>query len=250
MVKKVYIQIGSDGMPVAPCGFALWEGSRFLGLNPEGFRVEHLPYLQITKETLVHGWVKTVHDALAMINVPTPAAIDYPVELAQFLNRNIKLTTLGQVHSDFVASEQEQGGPAPVFIKPYQHKLFTGHTIERFSHLAETSNFPPDTQVWRSDVIDIKTEWRCFVKDRCLLDVRKYTGNTWSTPDKNAVIQMISAYRHAPAGYALDVGIDETGKTVLVEVNDGYALGTYGFDGLNYAELVIARWEEIVNFAI
>lgn len=247
MVKKVYIQVGLDDMPIAPCGFALWEGARFLGLQPEKFTAGVLGTLPITRETLVHGWVKTVHDALNMIGVAEPAPVDYPSQLKRFFDRNIELTTLGSVHADFMESEQKSGGPTPVFVKPFQHKLFVGHTIERFSHLAETSNFPRDTKVWRSDVVDIKTEWRCFVKERCLLDVRKYAGSAWSVPDKNTIIQMINEYKDAPAGYSLDVGIDSNGKTILVEVNDGYALGTYGFDGLSYTELAIARWEEMVN---
>ena len=58
---------------------------------------------------------------------------------------------------------------------------------------------------------------------------------------------MIDEYAEAPAAYALDVGLTKDGKTVIVEVNDGYSLGGYGLDPLLYAKLLSARWAQIVG---
>ncbi len=51
-------------------------------------------------------------------------------------------------------------------------------------------------------------------------------------------------YRDAPAGYGIDFGVTADRQTLLVEVNDGYALGCYGLQHDLYAQLLSARWSE------
>jgi hypothetical protein len=48
-----------------------------------------------------------------------------------------------------------------------------------------------------------------------------------------------------PVFYSLDVGTDSLGRTLIVELNDGYALGNYGLSPLKYTEMTIERWREI-----
>ena len=50
-----------------------------------------------------------------------------------------------------------------------------------------------------------------------------------------------------PAGRAIDLGVTSDGRTLLVEVNDGFALGSYGLDDVTYALLLSARWAELVG---
>lgn len=61
------------------------------------------------------------------------------------------------------------------------------------------------------------------------------------------VNRVIEAYVDAPAGCAIDMGVTSGGRTLLVEVNDGYALGCYGMDSVAYALLLAARWAELVG---
>lgn len=35
-------------------------------------------------------------------------------------------------------------------------------------------------------------------------------------------------FSDAPNGYGIDFGVTDDGRTLLIEVNDGYALGSYG----------------------
>ena len=51
----------------------------------------------------------------------------------------------------------------------------------------------------------------------------------------------------APAGYGIDFGITDDGKTLLVEVNDGHSLGNYNLRPVEYAKLLEARWDELAN---
>ena len=50
---------------------------------------------------------------------------------------------------------------------------------------------------------------------------------------------------NAPAGYSADFGVTDDGRTLLVEVNDGYSLGSGGLVANLYAELLRSRWQEM-----
>ena len=58
---------------------------------------------------------------------------------------------------------------------------------------------------------------------------------------------MISCYYDIPAGCAIDIGVTPDGRTLLVEINDGFALGCYGAEPVQYAKLLSARWCELVG---
>lgn len=60
---------------------------------------------------------------------------------------------------------------------------------------------------------------------------------------ENAILE----YKSAPNGYAIDFGLTDKGETLLIEVNDGYALGHYGLFSLDYAKLLSARWAELTS---
>jgi hypothetical protein len=58
---------------------------------------------------------------------------------------------------------------------------------------------------------------------------------------------MVEAYKNCPSAYTLDVGLIASGETVLVEVNDMWAIGSYGLDGRDYALLCARRMKEIMK---
>lgn len=57
----------------------------------------------------------------------------------------------------------------------------------------------------------------------------------------------VAAWPGKPRGCALDFGVDDRGRTLLVEANDGFALGAYGLPPLLYARLLSARWSEMTG---
>ena len=57
--------------------------------------------------------------------------------------------------------------------------------------------------------------------------VKIYKGDFTYPPSKSLIEEMIRAYSDPPAAYSLDVGVSET-ETLLIEVNDSYALGKDG----------------------
>ena len=66
-------------------------------------------------------------------------------------------------------------------------------------------------------------------------------------PDPGVIKRAVRDYKTAPAGYSLDFGVTDTDKTLLIEVNDGYALGSYGLFHVDYAKLLAARWAELTG---
>lgn len=50
-----------------------------------------------------------------------------------------------------------------------------------------------------------------------------------------------------PAGYAIDFGRTADGRFLVVEVNEGYSIGSYGLFYIDYAKLISARWAEITQ---
>ena len=52
-------------------------------------------------------------------------------------------------------------------------------------------------------------------------------------------------YKDIPAGCSLDFGVTDDGRTLLIEMNDGLALGCYGLPDEEYAKLLLARWAEL-----
>lgn len=65
--------------------------------------------------------------------------------------------------------------------------------------------------------------------------------------DPNVIECAIKDYITAPNAYGIDFGVTSSGETLLVEVNEGYALGCYGLFPHLYAKLVLTRWAELTG---
>lgn len=64
---------------------------------------------------------------------------------------------------------------------------------------------------------------------------------------KQLVEHCIRDYTSQPAGYAMDFGVTDKGETVLIEVNDGFAVASYGLFHIDYAKFLSARWAELTG---
>ena len=191
------------------------------------------------RSDVVVGGLGVVQHALSRFGVE-PAHIDYPDELSPFLGRRIWRSTLGEV-----SARPESW---PVFVKPLEdEKRFTGVVVRTARDLSGCGSRGSDPEVLCSEPVDFAAEWRCFVRYGSILDVRPYAGDWHVHFDGDVVDAAVGAYRSAPAGYAMDFGVTVDGRTLLVEVNDGYALGCYGLQHNLYAKLLSARWAELVG---
>lgn len=237
---RAYIQ-HKDGGHTNGNTFNANEGFRLLGVETVPFEAAELETLQLDRETMVCGYVGIVHRALERIGVALPGLHPAPPSLEAFYGRSIRATTLGEVRSI----------EAPIFVKPLsQHKAFTGHVRRgELDDLNRTAHLEDDFDVLVSDVVDFVSEWRCFVLRGQCVGAKPYAGDVRATsPDWRVLDGAIAALGKAlPAGCSIDLGVTRDGRTLVVEMNDGYALGSYGLAAVPYAQLLEARWVEMVG---
>jgi hypothetical protein len=238
-LRKIYIRYKED-VPESANLYAALEGFRQLGVETAPFYgfgdIEELP--DLGPEVGITGYVGDTHKALVKLGKPLPEVLDYPPELQDFIRREIRQTTLEEVRESI----------GPLFVKPVQHKLFTGFVwtksrADRF----RIAIHPNHTPVWVCRALDFTSEFRTFVLDGEILDVRRYKGDWSDAPFKGWVEDAVKAYKSAPRAYSLDFGVTFGGRTLLIEVNDSFALGHYGMASIPYARMIDARWEEMTR---
>lgn len=225
--------------------FAAWQGFTERGAHVEAFETDTLESLEITPDTPVVGGIGTVQRALAKLGVPIPLMNAVPPELAVFAGRAIWTATLGEVR------ERIQGEGAPVFIKPLpaQHKLFAGHVVSRFRDLIETTHVAPQTLVSCSEAVEFISEYRGFVHRGELVGFKHYAGDFRVFPDFAPVEAALQAWESRPVACSMDWGVTRDGRTLLIENNDAYSLGSYGLNPLLYAPMIADRWFELTGSA-
>ena len=167
-----------------------------------------------------------------------PAPNDYPVPLRPWLLRTPQLTSLETVLGELAVNG------VSIFVKPAESvKRFTGFVLEDANdyRLAGVSR---KLKVWTTPVVDIGSEWRYYVAGGRV--VATGFAAPGREPDQAVVDAAVSAYAGAPDGYALDFGVLRDGRTMLIEANDGLAIGLYrGASAVAYAEVLAARWSEL-----
>lgn len=104
-----------------------------------------------------------------------------------------------------------------------------------------------DIAVWCSEKVNFISEWRLWVLRGEIIGLTPYAGRWDVFPDQNVLKAAAGAYRHSPAAYALDFGVTDKGKTLLVEASDGLALRSFGLDPVKYVRFLAARWQELTG---
>lgn len=203
-------------------------------------------------ENLPIGSVEFVQAAMQRMGVKIPNLNCYPIALHKWLHREVNVASISSL--DF---------SKPWFLKPTRTKLFNGfvlpslnqrddldeHTTEQ---LAKVGQLSIREMVYCSRPVKFVFEARYYVVKGKVLGYGRYDPEgayDAPAPALEEVVGMLDAYKDAPAGWALDVGVLDTGETALVEVNDGWALGFY-FGTLtveNYLLLLETRWKELVS---
>lgn len=235
---KVYIRHDKNGQPISQNCYLAKDGFFQMGF-------ELCSYVQIEDiidnepADIIVGSITDVRITLEKFGLHIPS-ICYPKELFPFLGRNLWKSTLFEV-----ANHPENWN---IFMKPaVDAKRFTGTIVTGTKDLIACNAALGNTEVWCSDIVHFLTEWRCFVRYGKILDVRKYKGHWENFPNPNIIKEAVKQYITAPNGYGIDFGVTKEGKTLLIEVNEGYSLGAYGLESISYAKLLSARWAELTN---
>lgn len=242
-IDCVYVQ-SRDGVPSDEAFFKAWDGFRKLRVPCRLFDADELDSLPLTRQTLVAGAIRVVECALESLGVTLPPADNLPERLTAYRGRRIERSTWGRLRRQFESGALSE----PVFVKPWRRNkgfpsiaVFSADDIEGHSRLSD------DDEVLIAEYVVFLSEWRCFVCRGEVVDVSHYQGDPFCFPDPKTIRSALEDFGpDAPAGYGIDFGILENGRTVLVEVNEGYSLGSYGLNSIEYAQLLRERWLQLV----
>lgn len=197
----------------------------------------------VNPQTFVAGHLGFVEYALRQLGIAVPEARDYPAAAERWFGRRVWPSSLGEARNLV-----EEDGDA-LFIKPRgTAKRFTVRVFgspDDFRGLQVTSREAP---VWCSEVVELVSEHRAFVLHGEVLDVRPYWGDSRMGASETVVQEVTVALGpDLPAGCAIDFAVRDDGRTVFLELNDGYSLGRYGLPARSYADLLVSRWAQLVS---
>jgi len=111
--------------------------------------------------------------------------------------------------------------------------------IKSFTKICKSA---PEGNYQISDLIDIQSEWRCFVYEGKLVGLQNYSGEFDIFPNVNIIKSMINMYESQPIAFTLDVAITNTNCTVIIEVHDFFSCGLYGFNDHRILPFMFSKW--------
>lgn len=239
---KMYIQ-SLNGVPTDDWGFAAYLGAKSRQLDVIFY--ENIEEVPASKYNILVGCIEDTEKFLAKLGIDVPEALNIPLSLRSFTGRWVLYTTMKGVRA---------GTSFPFFIKPKRLKRFIPGVVKDNRELGIFFNEVEDsTEVMVSGKVEFVSEYRCFVHEGKILGVKHYTGDNLIFPDGKLIKKMVEVYEDdslgkiSPIGYSLDIGVTNTGETLLVECNDGWSLGNYGLEGIPYTNLLIGRWRELTK---
>jgi hypothetical protein len=245
-LRLAYVQ-AEGGVPAADPFFRAWDGFRKRGVRCELFEPRQLEQrtLPLARDTLVAGGVPVVEAALTALGVAVPPADNLPACLARYRGRKVWASTWGELRARF----GETGPPEPLWVKSLRrNKGSPSIAVYDAADIATASRLPDTHEVLVSEYVTFVSEWRCFVRHGQVLDLCRYQGDVFRYPDPRVVKAAVAEYsRVGPAAYGVDFGVLTDDRTVLVEVNEGYSLNPYGLESMEYAELLEARWAQLMG---
>ena len=162
---------------------------------------------------------------------------NYPDELNYLLGRRIWTTELKNLHNEKM----------PFFAKPVEEKIAQGIVINSDKDLSEYNNLSGETKMLCSEVVSFLTEWRCFIMKGKIIGIQHYKGDKTLVCNEKLIEKAVEKCRNFPSAYTLDFGVTGDGRTLLIEMNDGYSIGCYGLDDVLYAKFLYARWAELTG---
>lgn len=207
-------------------------------------------YDRVNREDIVLDYIEQCKSIFSKFGIE-PSIPDYPKVLNKFLGRKIWKDTINSI------SRSEEKWSAGYFVKPVRSKVFTGKIISSISDLVGCGNYSEDYEVLVSEPLDICAEWRCFVICDEIVDVRPYGllldrsrksyRHYYDFKVLDSMMEAFISWEERPAACSLDICVTKEGQTLLVEINDAYALGCYGLASIFYAKLISARWSQLLG---
>jgi len=161
---------------------------------------------------------------------------DFPDEIGSHFGRNIEKTTLENVINTLSSIKK------PKFIKPVYKGLFPSFIYHSYINFMALLHVEETSDVWVQDFVDIDAEYRVFVCNKQILDVRCYKNWESKRPHRFWIESIIDQLPYET--YILDAGSSRDGYLVI-ELNDGIAFGSYGLHPEHCAMMYKSRFEQI-----
>lgn len=244
MIERVLIQKLADGGFPSPNHYIAWRG-----FDERGFQIAFFTFAElkdgsvdVSPTNLIVGGAGAMVFALGKLGVHLPVIDDLPEPLTFLRGRKVWTSTLGDVRS---LSDKMV---APVFMKPLRElKAFSGRQVGSFRDILSTAHLPDEVEVQVSELVNFVSEWRFFVQQGEVIGAGCYRGDPRQFIDRTQLDAAIAAWgSSAPSAYGIDLGMTDDGRTLLVEVNDGFSLGCMGLKPMAYSLFLQTRWLELV----
>lgn len=183
--------------------------------------------------------------------VKAPTAINIPPELddEKYLQRKV----WRGMRKEGVLALPTPGRNAQYPDRPDQYLIKPDKTIKRFEMTAfrpgkdswDNLRLPEDEPLFVSEFLvpRIVAEWRLFIQNGLIQDIRQYYLKDWVMPDLNLCKEMAEKLKKHPS-ITLDVAVLEDKKTVAIEVHSFLACGFYGMEGTALLSMTKLAWAE------
>lgn len=237
MNYKIYIQ-SMNNFPIAD-----WAVSAYMGFKEKQSNIilfEDIEEVPASRYNIVVAFIEDTNKYLERLGIGPKIALNIPTELEKYTGREIRYMTMCEFMND---------NQIPIFVKPARRskEFQAGVLTKQESKKMFFHEHPDDTPVLVSEVVDFISEYRGYVIDGELKGIKHYLGDFRIFPNMEIVDSAISDYKTQPAGYSIDFGVTNDGKTLLIECNDGFSLGNYGLNDVTYSTLLAKRWLELMK---
>lgn len=104
------------------------------------------------------------------------------------------------------------------------------HTFKRFQY---------------SDILsgdnEIVSEWRTFLHNGKLIDIKNYSGDPFTFPRTIDLDNMVKTIGNMYPESTMDVAVTKNGTTILIEIHKFFSCGLYGFNQLDVLPIMYWR---------
>lgn len=165
-------------------------------------------------------FVEAVMNQAFGVSIIRPQNIPEPLLDNEFCGRRVlpgtTISNIPQIMADWNVSQ--------VFLKSATRSKSDVTGIYGLKNLPQTED-----EVLVSEVLPLLSEWRVFVFNDVIQDIRHYTGSPYVVPHESVVKHMVRAMEGRLQAYTLDVGVTVGNQwTVAIEVHNFISCGLYG----------------------
>lgn len=192
--------------------FELFPSSAELASLMKSYNDRNAATVPIGSVEFALAWFKTMGiDNVKPLNIPR--------ELWHFCDREIAVGKLKDFTGTYMIKD--------INIIKYEYN----QKVDIYPEMLYGSHYHYSLQIrefflseWLPDVV---SEWRVFVFDGKICDIRCYSGDFWATPDRQYIESIVKEYDNP--SYTLDVMVTPK-RTEILELHDFFSCGLYGFE--------------------